>query len=578
MTADGALGDADSHAPSLSDDGAVVVFTTEAGNLGAGLGGDHTDVAAHAVAGGAHQLVSAPATGPLPEDLDDAQPGQLTPDARFAVFAAGHDGLGVPGRGLHVFRRDLRTGRTVVVDRADGPAGAVSGEAWEPAQSADGRIVAFVTEAALDAADANGLADVYVRDLAAGHHPAGQPHARRCRRQRRQREPAVSADGRHIAFATAAADLGDGDATPDYDVHVLDLATNTMTWASRGEGTGDGDAWQAAIDADGSVVAFVSRATNLDPADKDTAEDVFVRDLAAGTTRLASRRDNGTKGPERSEWPALSADGRRVAFMSDAQPRRRCRCVLGRLRPRPRGRHHRAREPGHRGGGREHRRAVLRALDQRRRPRRRLRALSRQPGRGVGRDRGAASRRGDHDARRHGRRERPVGERRVRAVRVGRAGGHRLLPRPRSPRAPRGAQLVRRDDRGAGAVGTRRRPRARPAAPALSGLQLSRTRFAVGRARTAKVARARSGTVVRFSLDRAATVKLTVQRRAHGRWVRAGVLRRSAVAGANRVRFSGRIGRRALRPGRHRIVARARDAAGRTSAPRRVRFRIARVR
>ena len=83
---------------------------------------------------------------------------------------------------------------------------------------------------------------------------------------------------------------------------------------------------------------------------------------------------------------------------------------------------------------------------------------------------------------------------------------------------------------------------------------------------------------MRFSLDRTATVKLTVQRRSHGRWVRAGVLRRSAVAGANRVRFSGRIGRRALRPGRHRIVARARDAAGRTSAPRRVRFRIARVR
>ena len=92
-----------------------------------------------------------------------------------------------------------------------------------------------------------------------------------------------------------------------------------MTWASRGEGTGDGEAWQAAIDADGSVVAFVSRATNLDPADKDSAEDVFVRDLAAGTTRLASRRDNGTKGPERSEWPALSADGRRVAFMSEAR-------------------------------------------------------------------------------------------------------------------------------------------------------------------------------------------------------------------------------------------------------------------
>ncbi|NLT06830.1 MAG: hypothetical protein GXY03_11055, partial [Solirubrobacterales bacterium] len=108
--------------------------------------------------------------------------------------------------------------------------------------------------------------------------------------------------------------------------------------------------------------------------------------------------------------------------------------------------------------------------------------------------------------------------------------------------------------------------------------------------------RARAGTTIRFRLNAAATVRLTVQRRLAGR--RAGgrcvaprrarpgarrcvrsvaagrLVRRDLAAGAQRVRFSGRIGRRALRPGRYRLTAVAVDSAGRRSAPRRAAFRV----
>jgi 6-phosphogluconolactonase (cycloisomerase 2 family) len=133
-------------------------------------------------------------------------------------------------------------------------------------------------------------------------------------------------------------------------------------------------------------------------------------------------------------------------------------------------------------------------------------------------------------------------------------------------------------------------------APVVSGLTLA-ARFRVARAPTPVVARVRKGTMIRYTVSEAAAVRIVIQRAGPGRraggkcskptralrnrprctrFVRAGTLRRSAKAGANRHRFSGRIGRRALRPGRHRVVLRATDAAGNVSKPARRAFRVVR--
>ena len=113
---------------------------------------------------------------------------------------------------------------------------------------------------------------------------------------------------------------------------------------------------------------------------------------------------------------------------------------------------------------------------------------------------------------------------------------------------------------------------------ALSGLRITNRRFAVGRARTARVgqaqaaARRKRGTTFVFRLSHAASVSIRIKRRAKT----AAVLKRTAHAGGNRIRFSGRVGRRALRPGRYRATLRAVDAAGKRSKPQTVRFRIVR--
>jgi Tol biopolymer transport system component len=118
--------------------------------------------------------------------------------------------------------------------------------------------------------------------------------------------PAVSADGRRIAYDLPAAGIVPGDRNRARDVFVRDAVAGRTELVSvaRGGGVGNGTSRAAAISADGRSVAFESSATDLVERDGDGVRDVFVRELRAGTTRLL--------GPGRS--PALSADGRAVAY------------------------------------------------------------------------------------------------------------------------------------------------------------------------------------------------------------------------------------------------------------------------
>jgi hypothetical protein len=116
-------------------------------------------------------------------------------------------------------------------------------------------------------------------------------------------------------------------------------------------------------------------------------------------------------------------------------------------------------------------------------------------------------------------------------------------------------------------------------APLVSRFRAAPSVFAVARARTPLAPRLARGTRFRFTLSEAASVTLKIQRAVSGRrthYRTRGALSRSAKRGPNIVRFGGRLGKRALRPGRYRVRITATDAADNRSAPRIARFRIAR--
>jgi Tol biopolymer transport system component len=118
--------------------------------------------------------------------------------------------------------------------------------------------------------------------------------------------PAISADGRYVAFDLPAAGIVPADRNGVRDVFVRDAAggRTKLVSVARGGGVGNATSRAASISAGGRLVAFESSASDLVAGDDDGVRDVFVRDVRAGTTRRIA--------PGRS--PALSADGRFVAF------------------------------------------------------------------------------------------------------------------------------------------------------------------------------------------------------------------------------------------------------------------------
>ena len=130
--------------------------------------------------------------------------------------------------------------------------------------------------------------------------------------------PSLSQDGRYVAFESDRSDLVANDANGKTDVFVKDLLTGAVACASvNGQGVpGNGASRYASLSADGRSVAFVSMATDLVGAQAGGFARVFVRDLAAGRTEHASVDSRGKAASGDSFAPALSADGRVLAFSS----------------------------------------------------------------------------------------------------------------------------------------------------------------------------------------------------------------------------------------------------------------------
>jgi surface antigen len=322
--AGGAPDNQEAFAPAISDDGRTVVFTSYATNLDPADSDNGGDVFLRDGQINLTALVSR-ASGTVGLK-DGSQHATISGDGRYVAFTSQASKLDPADddKVSDVFVRDLQSGTTTLVSRADTPSGAKgNGDSWGPAISDDGRHVAFFSYSTnLDPGDSNEKTDVFVRDLQAGTTVlvSRGTGVAGVRGNGDSSGPAISRDGRYVSFESVATTLDPADPDPTMDVYVRDVQAATTTLVSRAASGAKGNdvSKGPAISGDGRLVSFTSSATTLDSSDPDTNWDVYVRDWQAGTTRLASRATSGAKGDSHAVGSAISASGRYVTFSSGA--------------------------------------------------------------------------------------------------------------------------------------------------------------------------------------------------------------------------------------------------------------------
>ena len=134
-------------------------------------------------------------------------------------------------------------------------------------------------------------------------------------------DPQISPDGRFVLFNSTAGNLAPNTGGQlCSQVFLRDRAGNTTTLVSvnlNGFG-GNGNSAYGGMSPDGRYVVFTSDASDLVAGDTNGYSDVFVRDMAAGTTVLASVSTGGSEGNGASSHPVMTPDGRYVAFLTTA--------------------------------------------------------------------------------------------------------------------------------------------------------------------------------------------------------------------------------------------------------------------
>jgi hypothetical protein len=219
-----------------------------------------------------------------------------------------------------VFVHDRLTGVTTrVSEDASGIGG--DGDSTDAAISPDGRYVAFESEATnLVPGDTNGKKDVFVKDTQTGAIVRVSVDSAGVQGNGDSEDPSITDQGRYVSFGSLATNLVANDTNNKEDVFVHDLVTG-MTVRASVDSSGqeaNWDCYDAELTTDGHYVAFFSLATNLVPNDTNATEDIFLRDLVAGTTERVSVGVVGQQGNGTCHYAAVSSDARYVAFDSFA--------------------------------------------------------------------------------------------------------------------------------------------------------------------------------------------------------------------------------------------------------------------
>lgn len=187
--------------------------------------------------------------------------------------------------------------------------------------NANGVFVAFQSVASnLVAGDTNNASDIFLRDAKKERTTCVSVTSAGVPGNALSASPAISAAGDLVAFHSYASDLVPNDTNNTSDVFIRSIEYGvTLRVSTAIDGTeANGPSYDPSISADGRYIAFSSAASNLVPDDTNGKTDIFVRDLKANTLIRVSAHSKGAEANDHCYFPDISADGRFVVYKSAA--------------------------------------------------------------------------------------------------------------------------------------------------------------------------------------------------------------------------------------------------------------------
>lgn len=317
-----------SSLPTVTPDGRYVVYYSKASNLVANDTNIQDDAFLRDRALGTTERVSigpgaTQGNGPVYNPVGWDGPPTISTDGRYVAFASSASNHVVGDLNFYpdVFVRDRTAGAIRAVDVT--AAGMVSrfGLSYYSSISSNGQKVAFFSVAPdLTVGPLPPSPLIYARDIAAGSTDRVSVLSSGALAFGQSGQPAISGNGRFVVFASMA-HLVTNDINPGNDIFLHDLVTHKTTLVSVSSAgvQGNGGSISPAISSDGRYVAFGSIATNLVLNDTNGVRDYFVRDRQTGKTERVSVGTGGVQTNGHSAGGvSISPDGRYVAFASSA--------------------------------------------------------------------------------------------------------------------------------------------------------------------------------------------------------------------------------------------------------------------
>jgi len=316
----GTQGNNASSIPSISGDGRYIAYQSYASNLVSGDTNGLHDIFLYDTVLGATKRVSVSSNG-IQSNSDSYSPSISGNGNIVAYWSDASNLVSGDTNGLYdVFLYDTVLGATKRVSVSSNGAQANAHSEY-PSISGDGRYVVYQSEADnLVDGDTNGLHDVFLYDTVLGTTKRVSVSSNGTQGNSYSFSASISGDGRYVAYQSEADNLVDGDINRVSDVFVYDTVLGTtkrVSVSSNGTQAND-QSYYPSISGDGRYVAYNSYADNLVGGDTNNVSDVFIYDSVTGATKRVSVSSNGTQANHQSYVSSISGDGRYVAYNSYA--------------------------------------------------------------------------------------------------------------------------------------------------------------------------------------------------------------------------------------------------------------------